>query len=59
MRDPGQIHALDLGPEAIQVIQVLKEGRWIVINVHDPGSRNCAIIVLYTVSIVPSSTSRV
>ena len=27
--------------------------------VHDPGSRNCAIIVLYTVSIVPSSTSRV
>ena len=26
---------------------------------HDPSSRNCAIIILYTVSIVPSSTSRV
>ena len=27
--------------------------------VHDPGSRNCAVSVLYTVSIVPSFTSRV
>ena len=27
--------------------------------VHDPGSHNCAIIVLYTESIVLSSTSRV
>ena len=26
---------------------------------HDPSSRNCAIFVLYTVSIVPSFTSRV
>ena len=26
---------------------------------HDPGSRNCAIFVLYTIPIVPSSTSRV
>ena len=30
-----------------------------IIEVHDPGSRNCAIFVLYTVSIVPSFTSRV
>ena len=28
-------------------------------GMHDPGSRNCAIFVLYTVSIVPSFTSRV
>ena len=27
--------------------------------VHDPGSHNCAVFVLYTVSIVPSFTSRV
>ena len=27
--------------------------------VHDPGSHNCAIFVLYTVPIVLSSTSRV
>ena len=27
--------------------------------VHDPGSHNCAIFVLYTIPIVPSSTSRV
>ena len=27
--------------------------------VHDPSSRNCAVFVLYTVSIVPSFTSRV
>ena len=26
---------------------------------HDPGSHNCAVFVLYTVSIVPSFTSRV
>ena len=26
---------------------------------HDPSSHNCAIIILYTISIVPSSTSRV
>ena len=26
---------------------------------HDPGSRNCAVFVLYTVSIVPSFTSTV
>ena len=29
------------------------------LTVHDPGSRNCAVFVLYTVSIVPSLTSRV
>ena len=28
-------------------------------KLHDPGSPNCAIFVLYTVSIVPSFTSRV
>ena len=28
-------------------------------KVHDPGSRNCAVFVLYTVSIVLSFTSRV
>ena len=28
-------------------------------EVHDPGSCNCAVFVLYTVSIVPSFTSRV
>ena len=28
-------------------------------KLHDPGSRNCAVFVLYTVSIVPSFTSRV
>ena len=28
-------------------------------RLHDPGSRNCAIFVLYTVSIFPSFTSRV
>ena len=28
-------------------------------TVHDPSSRNCAVFVLYTVSIVPSFTSRV
>ena len=30
-----------------------------LIKMHDPGSRNCAVFVLYTVSIVPSFTSRV
>ena len=29
------------------------------LTLHDPGSRNCAIFVLYTVSIVLSFTSRV
>ena len=29
------------------------------VSVHDPGSRNCAVFVLYTVSIVLSFTSRV
>ena len=34
-----------------------KQGdEWVV---HDPGSHNCAVFVLYTVSIVPSFTSRV
>ena len=30
-----------------------------IFNLHDPSSHNCAIIVLYTVSIVLSFTSRV
>ena len=32
---------------------------FVIKMLHDPGSRNCAIIVLYTITIVPSSTSRV
>ena len=28
-------------------------------GMHDPGSHNCAVFILYTVSIVPSFTSRV
>ena len=31
----------------------------LIVIMHDPGSRNCAIFVLYTISIVLSSTSRV
>ena len=44
---------LETGPISI------KRGIFQGDSLHDPGSRNCAVFVLYTVSIVPSFTHRV
>ena len=58
-------------PQVVQIPQVQQVKRFqrysikvnnppvLIFTMHDPGSRNCAVFVLYTVSIVPSFTSRV
>ena len=47
------------GPQTGSRTKALMKANLIMTNVHDPGSCNCAIFVLYTIPIVLSSTSRV
>ena len=52
--------SLDTNSTSTPTLFVIQKGlNCLETTVHDPGSHNCAIFVLYTVSIVLSFTSRV
>ena len=52
------VHSRHVPTYVEEVRRHFKEAYAEVHLLHDPGSHNCAIFVLYTISIVPSSTCR-